>query len=66
MTFAENILKLRASLGGISQSKLAKLLFTSQSAVSNWEKGVTKCDAKIYLKLEKLCDKKGIIINWRK
>lgn len=66
MTFAEKIIKLRKLLGNISQLKLAQLLKTTQSTVSSWECGITACREYSLVKLEKLSEKKGIKINWRK
>jgi transcriptional regulator with XRE-family HTH domain len=64
-TFAEKIRKLRKRLG-ITQTQLAKLLKTSQSAIACWETGITACRVSKLPVIEKLCSKKGIRINWRR
>lgn len=65
MTFAEKIKKLRKTLG-LTQVKLAALLKCTQSAIACWETGITGCQPKTLERIEKLCSKKGIRINWRK
>lgn len=65
MTFAEKIKKLRQKLG-VTQSKLASMLKTSQSVIACWETGITECRPKKLDVIEAFCRKKGIRINWRK
>lgn len=65
MTFAEKIFKLRTTLG-VTQSKLAKLIKSSQGAIASWETGSSVCRPAMLDVLEKFCSKKGIKINWRK
>ena len=66
MTFAEKVKRLRKLLGDISQAALSKLSGIPQSNIACWETGISECREKSLLKLEKLCAKKGIKINWRK
>lgn len=65
MTFAEKIKKLRKALG-ITQTKLAALIKSSQGTVACWETGASTCRPEKLDVLEKLCAKKGVKINWRK
>ncbi len=65
MEFSEKIKKLRKTLG-ITQTKLASLIKSSQGCIASWETGASKCRSHILDLLEKLCAKKGIRINWRK
>lgn len=65
MLFEDKVKKLRAKLD-LTQTQLAKLLKVSQGTIAVWERGVTLCRPEILLKLEKLCAKKGVKINWRR
>ncbi len=65
MLFSEKIKKLRKLLS-VTQKELAKLLKTTQGTIACWETSVNNAQERNLLKLEKLCSKKAIKINWRK
>lgn len=66
MTFADKVKKLRKLLGDVTQAKLAKTLKVSQGTIACWETGVSECRPAMLDKLDKLCVKKSLKINWRK
>lgn len=65
MLFSDKIKKLRKTLN-VTQQGLAKLLKTTQGTIACWETSVNCAREENLLKLEKLCSKKAIKINWRK